>query len=61
MSRWHLKSLQDDTLDDYTRTVNSGVVGENYDEKAMTIGSDTWEWDETPEGKSGNCKVSKRN
>ena len=27
MSRWHLKSLQDGTLDDYTRTVNSGVVG----------------------------------
>ena len=27
MSRWHLKCLQDGTLDDYTRTVNSGVVG----------------------------------
>ena len=27
MSRWHLKGLQDGTLDDYTRTVNSGVVG----------------------------------
>jgi len=26
MSRWHLKCLQDDTLDDYTRVVNSGVV-----------------------------------
>jgi|TARA_B100000073_G_scaffold46378_1_gene34344 hypothetical protein len=27
MSRWHLKCLQEGTLDDYTRTVNSGVVG----------------------------------
>jgi len=27
MSRWHLKCLQDGTLDDYTRVVNSGVVG----------------------------------
>ena len=27
VSRWHLKSLQDGTLDDYTRVVNSGVVG----------------------------------
>jgi hypothetical protein len=27
MSRWHLKCLQDGTLDDYSRTVNSGVVG----------------------------------
>lgn len=27
MSRWHLKCLQDDSLDDYTRAVNSGVVG----------------------------------
>jgi hypothetical protein len=27
MSRWHLQCLQDGTLDDYTRTVNSGVVG----------------------------------
>ena len=26
MSRWHLKCLQDGTLDDYTRVVNSGVV-----------------------------------
>ena len=26
MSRWHLKRLQDGTLDDYTRVVNSGVV-----------------------------------
>ena len=27
VSRWHLKSIQDGTLDDYTRVVNSGVVG----------------------------------
>ena len=27
MSRWHLKCLQDGSLDDYTRVVNSGVVG----------------------------------
>jgi len=27
MSRWHLKSLQDGTLQDHTRVVNSGVVG----------------------------------
>ena len=27
VSRWHLKCLQDGTLDDYTRIVNSGVVG----------------------------------
>ena len=27
MSRWHLKCLQDGTLDDYTRVVNSVVVG----------------------------------
>lgn len=27
MSRWHLKCLQDDTLKDYTRVVNNGVVG----------------------------------
>jgi len=27
MSRWHLKCLQDGTLNDYTRVVNSGVVG----------------------------------
>lgn len=26
MSRWHLKCIQDDTLDDYSRVVNSGVV-----------------------------------
>ena len=27
MTRWHLKCLQDGTLQDYTRVVNSGVVG----------------------------------
>jgi len=27
ISRWHLKCLQEGTLDQYTRTVNSGVVG----------------------------------
>tara|TARA_A200000113_G_C8855575_1_gene351714 strand:+ start:901 stop:1200 length:300 start_codon:yes stop_codon:yes gene_type:complete len=27
VTRWHLKCLQDGTLDDYTRVVNSGVVG----------------------------------
>jgi|TARA_Y100000033_G_scaffold12724_1_gene11784 hypothetical protein len=27
MSRWHLKSLQDGTLQEHTRVVNSGVVG----------------------------------
>jgi len=27
MSRWHLKCLQEGNLDDYTRVVNSGVVG----------------------------------
>jgi len=27
MSRWHLKCLQDGTLDDYTRAVNDGKVG----------------------------------
>ena len=27
MSRWHLKCLQEGTLDDHTRVVNSGVVG----------------------------------
>lgn len=26
-TRWHLKSLQEGTLDEYTRVVNSGVVG----------------------------------
>ena len=27
MSRWHLKCEIDGTLDDYTRVINSGVVG----------------------------------
>jgi hypothetical protein len=27
VTRWHLKALQDGTIDDYTRVVNSGVVG----------------------------------
>jgi hypothetical protein len=27
MTRWHLKCLQDGTLDEYSRVVNSGVVG----------------------------------
>ena len=27
VTRWHLKCLQEGTLDDYTRVVNSGVVG----------------------------------
>ena len=27
VSRWHLKCLQEDTLQDYTRVINSGVVG----------------------------------
>ena len=27
MSRWHLKCLQDGTLQDYTRTINDGIVG----------------------------------
>jgi hypothetical protein len=27
VSRWHLMSLQEGTLQDYTRVVNSGVVG----------------------------------
>lgn len=27
MSRWHLKCLQDGTLQEHTRVVNSGVVG----------------------------------
>jgi len=26
MSRWHLKCIQDGTLDDYSRVVNSGVI-----------------------------------
>ena len=27
MTRWHLKCEQDGTLEQYTRVVNSGVVG----------------------------------
>ena len=27
VSRWHLMCLQDDTLQDYSRVINSGVVG----------------------------------
>tara|TARA_Y100000361_G_C10907510_1_gene212242 strand:+ start:253 stop:504 length:252 start_codon:yes stop_codon:yes gene_type:complete len=27
MSRWHLKCLQEGTLDEYTRVVNDGTVG----------------------------------
>ena len=27
MSRWHLKCLQDGTLEEYTRVVNDGKVG----------------------------------
>ena len=27
VTRWHLKSLQDGTLQDYTRVINSGGVG----------------------------------
>ena len=27
VTRWHLKCIQDGTLDDHTRVVNSGVVG----------------------------------
>ena len=27
MSRWHLKCIQDGTLDQHTRTVNDGFVG----------------------------------
>jgi len=27
MSRWHLKCLQDGTLNNYTRVVNNGKVG----------------------------------
>ena len=27
MTRWHLKCLQEGTLNDYTKVVNSGVVG----------------------------------
>tara|TARA_B100000035_G_scaffold238512_1_gene206793 strand:+ start:387 stop:662 length:276 start_codon:yes stop_codon:yes gene_type:complete len=27
MTRWHLKCLQDGSMDEYTRVINSGVVG----------------------------------
>ena len=27
MTRWHLKAIQDGTIDDSTRVVNNGVVG----------------------------------
>tara|TARA_Y100000004_G_scaffold147076_1_gene168124 strand:+ start:613 stop:918 length:306 start_codon:yes stop_codon:yes gene_type:complete len=27
VTRWHLKAIQEGTLDDYTRTINDGVVG----------------------------------
>ena len=27
VSRWHLKCLQDGSIDEYTRVINSGVVG----------------------------------
>ena len=27
VTRWHLMCLQDDSLQDYTRVINSGVVG----------------------------------
>jgi hypothetical protein len=27
MSRWHLKCIQDGTLDEYTKVINDGVVG----------------------------------
>ena len=27
VTRWHLKCLQDGTLDEYTRTINDGIVG----------------------------------
>lgn len=27
MTRWHLKCIQDGTMNEYTRIVNSGVVG----------------------------------
>ena len=31
ISRWHLMCLQEGTLDDYTKIINSGVVGANSD------------------------------
>ena len=27
VTRWHLKCLQDGTLDEYSRVINSGIVG----------------------------------
>ena len=27
VTRWHLKSIQEGTLDDFSRTINDGVVG----------------------------------
>lgn len=27
MTRWHLKCLQDGSLEDHTRTINDGIVG----------------------------------
>ena len=27
MTRWHLKCLQEGTMDEYTRVVNNGIVG----------------------------------
>ena len=27
MSRWHLKRIQDGTIDEYSRVTNSGIVG----------------------------------
>ena len=27
VTRWHLKSLQDGTLEDHTKVINSGIVG----------------------------------
>ncbi len=27
VTRWHLKAIQEGTLDNYTRTINDGVVG----------------------------------
>ena len=27
MTRWHLKCLQEGTIDDYSKVINSGVVG----------------------------------
>ena len=35
MTRWHLKCEQDGTLDKYTRVINNGMVGGNYDHKTI--------------------------